>query len=151
MDKSLDEYFRDWEAHVFGFGYGTGEQYILPTLKLFLSAVPIKGNYDHEQLEKACGSAIAWFLINALCHADLIEYGTSPRYGWLTEKGKILKNYVDPRTAEQLYETASGHDEDYTHCYPDACNCGPDGYDASRKCANPFWRSTPLSTKTVSS
>ena len=139
MEKTLDEYFRDWEAHVFGFGYGTGEQYVLPALKAFMAACPSEGGYSHEILEKAVGSQQAWFLINALCHADIIEYGTSPRFAWFTPEGKALREYITSHTDEQLYETAAGYSEDYHHCYPDACNCGPNGYEKGRVCNNPFW------------
>jgi hypothetical protein len=35
-----------------------------------------------------------WFCISWLVSIDCIEYGTSPRGGWLTEKGEALKKYV---------------------------------------------------------
>lgn len=132
--KAADDYFTDWEGVAFGFGYGTGEEYTIPALKSFLAAVPAEGNYDYEALEAACGPAVAWLLINVLCREDIIEYGTSPRFGWLTSEGKALKAYVDAHDAEQLYEAAAGRDENYIPCYPDHCNCAGD------PCHNPFWK-----------
>ena len=128
--KNLDESFKDWEAHVFGFGYGTGEQHIIPHLKRFLFECPIDGPYDFNKLESAVGPTATWFLINALCNADLIEYGSSPRYGWLSKQGVKLKEYVDSKSDLDLLDAIQGSSDDMI-CYPDYCNC--DG------CNNPFW------------
>jgi|ERR1700733_10201131 len=137
--KSLDDYFADWETNAFGFGYGTGEAHVLPALKTFLAACPIEGGYDYEVLENAVTPAVAWLLINRLCHLDVFEYGTSPRYAWLTPQGRRLKQFVDANDVDYLYELAAGRDENYVVCYPDACNCGETGYEPGRKCPNPFW------------
>jgi len=143
MAKTLDENFADWEGHVFGFGYGTGEPYILPVLKRFLALCPGPGEtYDHEALARDLGPAVSWLLINALAHADIIEYGTSPRYGWLTESGRALKAYVESKTDDELVEIACQQRD--TPCYPDACNCGPNGYEEGRVCSNPFWNDLPI-------
>lgn len=141
MSKSLDENWADWEASAFGYGYGTGEAYIIPALKEWFAAVgrdDIQHGYDCEVLERACGAGVAWLIINVLCRADIIEYGTSPRYGWLTPEGERLKSYIDSKSADELYDLTC-RDEGYVHCYPDACNCGPHGYEQGRKCENPFW------------
>ena len=131
-DKPLDEYFADWEAHVFGYGYGTGEWPVLEALRRFLAAMDAGGAYDHRALEAALGDAVAWLLINTLARADVIEYGTSPRFGRLTPEGKRLKDYILGNDVERLYEIVAGIDHDY--CYPDYCNC------AGEPCSNPFWR-----------
>jgi len=141
--KSPADNFADWESHVFGFGYGTGEYHTLGALKAFLAAVGRPDSargYDHTKLEEAVGATVAWLLINTLCHhrADIIEYGTSPRYGWLTAKGEALKAFVDATPLDDLVEMTA-RDEDYTHCSPEACNCGPNGYVEGRVCPNPFW------------
>lgn len=132
--KTEDDYFRDWEGAVFGFGYGTGEQYVLAELRRFMLNVSGEGGYDYAILEAAVGPSVAWLLINALCKADIIEYGTSPRYGWLTDKGKRLRAYVTGHTADELVEVVCSDPDSYFACYPDYCNCGP-----SHKCSNPFW------------
>lgn len=137
--KTLDDNFADWEGHVFGFGYGTGEEHTIPAVKRFLELCCGENNsYDYEVLQDEFGAVTAWLLINALCHADILEYGTSPRYAWLTEKGRALKAFTTERTGDDLVRLTQ-HDEHYNPCYPDACNCGPEGYEAGRKCVNPFW------------
>lgn len=136
--KSIEQHFIDWESDTFGFGYGTGEEPVLQALKQFL-ALCCKGqhsrSYDHEELEKALTAPVAWLLINVLAHDDKIEYGTSPRYGWLTETGEALAKFFSERTVEQLYELTM-QDAYYTHCYPHHCNCD-DGQDC--RAHNPFW------------
>lgn len=143
MSKTVDDSFRDWEANAFGFGYGTGEEHTLAALKAFMAAIPER-QYDYKVLETALGGAVAWLLINTLCahKVQILEYGTSPRYAWLTDEGQRLKAYLDSKTVEELCEVVCGADpEDYTGCYPDACNCGPNGYQAGVHCHNPFWAS----------
>lgn len=133
--KTLDDYFTDWESHVFGFGYGTGEPHVVDALNAFMEAIGIEDrphSYDYRRLETALKPVVAWLLINALCHADLIEYGTSPRYGWLTPRGEALRAYLATKTNAALLEVLN-RDDDYHHCYPDHCNC--DG----EPCHNPFW------------
>lgn len=132
--KTVEENFADWEGDTFGFGYGTGERYTLPALKTFLELCPAPGGgtYDYVKLEKALGGVATWLLINILARANIIEYGTSPRYGWLTRQGVALRNFVETKSADELYELTR-RDENYPWCYRDACNC--DG----EKCQNPFW------------
>lgn len=142
--KKIEESFIDWESSTFGFGYGTGEEYTLAALKAFMSMVGFgepgdrQHCYNHKTLADALTPTVAWLLINTLCKADILEYGTSPRYGWLTDKGEALKAFVDSKSVQEL-EALVHVDQDYVHCYPDACNCGPGGYEAGRKCLNPFW------------
>lgn len=141
MTKSLDDCWSDWEAHVFGMGYGTGEAHTIPAIKSLFGAVgreDLPHAYDYKVLERECGATVAWLLINTLINADIIEYGSSPRYGWLTEAGRRLKAFIDGKTTDELIELTC-RDENYVHCYPTACNCGPNGYEEGRKCGNPFW------------
>ncbi len=143
MTKSIDHHFRDWEAHVFGYGYGTGEARILPALRSFFALMPPADAetraYDYRELETALGAPVAWFLINALCKADILEYGCSPRYAWLTVQGEALRAYVLGKTPDELYDVCCGS-EDRDYCYPGVCNCGSEGFEKGRKCGNPFWR-----------
>ena len=140
MTKTLPEYFRDWEGSTFGYGYGTGEEHTLPVLRQFMEACPAHDSYDHHQLEAQIGPAVTWLLINTLARADILEYGTSPRFGWLTRKGQRLQAFVLSRSDAELYEIVCNRSEGDTICYPDACNCGPGGYEEDRVCDNPFWR-----------
>lgn len=146
--KTVDEHFRDWEAHAFGFGYGTGEPHTLAALKTFMSTVGVGEPpdrhhcYDHTKLGAALTPTVAWFLINALCRygIDIIEYGTSPRYAWLTNEGKALRSFIATKSVDELVAICCRYDEGYTHCSPGVCNCGPHGYEAGLKCNNPFWK-----------
>ena len=132
MTKSIDDHFHDWEGETFGFSYGTGEEFIIPQVLMFLSTTDAEGRYDHRDVEIRLGPVVAWLLINALCKAEVIEYGTSPRHGWLTDSGKALKAYVAGKQTDDLL-AALQRDPDYIECYRDYCNCG-DG-----PCSNPFW------------
>ena len=128
----------DWFSHYFGYGYGTGEQYIIPALSKVMAVISAHGNYDHEELENAVGPAVFWLLLNVLCQANIFEYGTSPRYGWLSPKGIILQKYMDSHSYEELYNLVMV-DSDYIHCMPDSCNCGEKGYQEGKKCNNPLF------------
>jgi hypothetical protein len=133
--KTIEQHFADWESGTFGYGYGSGEGPVFQALKQFL-ALCCEGRlahaYDHDALSAALTPAVAWLLINALCRADILEYGTSSRYGWLTPQGEALKAFVCGRTVEQL-EIAAQDDE--MVCYRDHCNCD----DGDCRPLNPFW------------
>lgn len=135
--KTLDDFFTDWEAHVFGLGYGSGEPHTIPALSCFLEACTGEnGSYDYTVLAAALGPVVTWLLINTLGHADIIEYGTSPRFGWLTGYGKLLRRFVVSKTDDDLI-ALTGRDSEYIECFPDHCNCDGDA------CVNPFWRPRP--------
>ena len=55
-------------------------------------------------MENQLNDTTFWLLLNALCKTDIIEYGTSPRYGWLSEKGKSLKVFFSQHSNDELYE-----------------------------------------------
>lgn len=142
MSKTPEQQFVDWESHVFGYGYGTGEPHTLPALKTFFGAMGDDRGahcYDYAALERAVGPLPAWLLLNTMGHHDIIEYGTSPRYGWLTAKGERLRLFIASKSTDELVALCTEFDSDYIHCYPDACNCGPNGYEAGRKCENQFF------------
>ena len=142
IEKTLDHYFKDWESHVFGLGYGSGEEHVIPALRRFFELTPPDvrgGTYDYRVLEKELGATVAWLLINILGRADILEYGTSPRYAWLTGKGERLHAYLASKSNEELVELVCSRDEDDIICSPDACNCGVNGYIKGRICPNPFF------------
>lgn len=145
MNKTIDQHFADWESHTFGFGYGTGEPHTLRSLKLFMDAVGSPNGshcYDYEALEIALGAPVTWLLINILCRhgTDLIGYGSSPRFGWLTDEGIALCKYLSTKTVAELIDIIYGHEDDSFGCTPTYCNCGPDGYTKTKICHNPFWK-----------
>ena len=134
--KTIADHFSDWESHVFGYGYGTGEPHIIQALRTFFDACGSAPShaYQYDKLESLLTPTVAWLLINALCHADIIEYGTSPRFGWMTTpNGKELFRFVTTHDVKAMIYLANRNQE-HTPCYPDHCNCddGP--------CQNPFWR-----------
>lgn len=142
MTKPIEQSFADWEGSAFGFGYGTGEPHTIPAVRAFLRLCNRNDGaraYNYEDLEAELGATVAWLLINTLCKhgVDIIEYGTSPRYGWLTEKGEALRKFMLSQDEETLIRLACERDDP---CYPDACNCGPQGYEEGRVCVNPFWQ-----------
>ena len=137
--KTIEAQWIDWEAHVFGFGYGSGEPHTLAALKNFMGACQAEGGYDYQALESILTPTVAWLLINTLAHHDILEYGTSPRYAWLTKSGKALKEFCDGHTLEELATLATSRTEDDPPCYPDTCNHGPRGHDARYTCTNVFW------------
>lgn len=133
--KTPDQQFIDWESDTFGFGYGTGEQYTLKALKQFMDSLEDNRSYNYEMLEKIFTPLSAWLLINIFGHADIIEYGTSPRFGWLTEKGELLRNYLADKSVNDLYELVMGVDQEYARCGSTYCNCdAPKNFE--RKCIN---------------
>ena len=142
--KTLEQNFADWESSVFGYGYGSGEHHIMFVLKWFLELCKQKDTqgvygYDYESIERNLRPETTWLLINALCHANIIEYGTSPRFGWLTEAGVNLKKFIDDRTTGQLVDAVLADDDEHPRCYPDVCNCSPEELDGAERCSNPFW------------
>jgi len=101
-----------WERECFGYGYGSGEFFIFSAMKRMFKLFNKDGQYDYEILENEIGTAITLLLINALCTTDIIEYGTSPRFGWLTDKGIELKEFMDNKTEHELTELICNVDED---------------------------------------
>lgn len=138
MPKTIEENFRDWEADLFGFGYGSGEEHTVPAVKRFLELCPDEGAYDYRDLERELTPTVAWLLINSLAHANILEYGTSPRHAWLTPQGKALQALVTGKSAEDLIALTAEAGTDYIHCMRNTCNCRPAGYGV--KCINQFWR-----------
>lgn len=137
-DKTIEAHFADWHSEAFPFGYGTGEEHTLAALRSFMEIVQRDERYFYEALEEKLTPTVTWLLINMLCKLDVIEYGTSPRYGWLTPHGKALRDYLMATTFEQLLAAATMDDPD--RCTPTFCNCGPQGYSKKKLCHNPFWQ-----------
>jgi hypothetical protein len=131
-DMLEDKHFIDWESAIFGYGYGTGEPHTIAAIKLFLGTCPAEGCYDYEKLEDKLGTTTAWLLINIFCQNAIIEYGTSPRSGWLDKRGLLLKQYLDTKGLDDLLELVNT-DENYDYCYPKYCTC------EGSKCNNPLF------------
>lgn len=143
--KTIEENFADWEGDTFGFGYGTGEEHTIAALRAFLGYCDPdrNGSYDYAQLERHMSPTVAWLMINTLCHADVIEYGSSPRFGWLTPTGHALRRFTLAHDVPALVRMTC-RSEDADICYPKVCNCG--GFVAGKVCVNPFWQNDAAST-----
>lgn len=143
-ERTLESYFADWESEAFGYGYGSGERHTLGALKSFFQAIGRDDNpdaYEYEKLDAAVGKTVAWLLINTLCQwkIDVIEYGTSPRYGWLNVHGVKLKHFLASKSVDELVDICCADCGENPGCGVNHCNCGPDGYDDKRVCPNPFF------------
>jgi hypothetical protein len=129
-----DKHFVDWEGDVFGYGYGSGEPHTLGALMKFFASLDKGRSYDSDTMEAKLGPEVFWLLINALLHADMIDYGTSPRCGWLTVKGEILRDYLAQHTVDGLCDLLCDHrGMDYVECFRDLCQC-------EVPCENPLFR-----------
>jgi hypothetical protein len=135
VTKNLDENFTDWHGEAFGYGYGTGEVHTIKAVMSFLACIPSEGAYNYKNLEKELHPAAAWLLIGIFCECDMIEYGSSPRFGWLTKSGVALKDYIAGSDFDSLYRLSNiSIGKGYYPCGPDHCSCV--GGDV---CENPFW------------
>lgn len=130
-----DKHFIDWENEIFGFGYGSGERPIIQALQAFFSMCKESEfgypEYDYRILEKEMGSWTTWLLINLFCKSGIIEYGTSPRFGWLDTKGRLLKEYLENKTTQELVDLI--HNADINYCYSYEHGCGQE-----ETCNNPL-------------
>lgn len=131
MPKTIHDQFLDWHNDAFPCGYGTGDPHTLGALRSFLLACESDGRYQYTVAEAACGQVVAWLLINTLCGLDLIDYGTSPRFGWLTAEGIRLRDYFATTDLDEIIAVATG-DGGEPQCFPDLCQC-------KAPCMNPFW------------
>lgn len=132
--KLTDKHFVDWEGDVFGYGYGSGERPILGIMVKFFYALENGRSYDYRTMYSILGIEQFWFLINALCNAGIIDYGTSPRWGWLTEKGEMLRDYIMTKTLDELCMLVCADiNWQFPPCYRDHCNC-------ETPCNNPLFK-----------
>lgn len=132
-----DKHFRDWHSYLFGYGYGTGEEYTCAALKAFFECFKDARHYEHDVVEAAMGAIPAWLMINALhnCKPDILDYGTSPRYAWLTPQGELLYEYIMGHSVDELTRTAWTVQEDgmSSECSPGNCVCDD-------PCNNPLFK-----------
>lgn len=114
MNENLQ--FKGWEQRVFGAGYGTGELPILKAVKVFFDCLEDSRSYDYEKLEKNLGDTVTWLLINAFDKGNVIEWGTSARFGWLTSCGEYVRDFIKDKTPEELYEIVMADDDGICMC-----------------------------------
>ena len=116
MESRQDELnFIDWESRVFGAGYGSGELPILKSLKVFFESFD-GNNYDFQVLENKLGDTVTWLLINSLSKHDVIEWGTSARYGWIAPCGEFVRDFIKNKSPEELYEILMTNEDSICLC-----------------------------------
>ena len=71
--------------------YGELEYYLDEYLPKFFSVEVKEVGFNDEH---PMNNLEFWFTVSWLVRMDCLEYGTSPRGAWLTEKGKEFKKYV---------------------------------------------------------
>ena len=99
--------FIEWETRAFGCGYGTGETPILKATKIFFKNLEDGRRYDYEILEETLGDTVTWLLINAFEKANIIEWGTSARFGWLNSCGEFVRDFIQSEfQGKELHEWA---------------------------------------------
>lgn len=108
--------FIEWETRVFGAGYGTGEFPILSAVKTFFKCLEDNRSYNYKTLEKKLGDTVTWLLINAFDKGNMIEWGTSARYGWLTSCGEYVRDFIKDKTPEELYKIAMSENDGICLC-----------------------------------
>lgn len=100
--------FKAWEKEAFGFGYGSGERPIINVMRKFFKILLESKNgpmiYDYSVLEYIIGNVETWMLINVFCKNGIIDYGTSTRFGWLTEKGEELAVFMNSHSEDDMYD-----------------------------------------------
>ena len=110
-----DLWFIEWEQEVFGFGYGTGEEHTLKSIKKFFEYLN-DNSYSYEILEEKLGQEVTWLLINIFGHNNIIEYGTSARFGWLTSNGEMVRDYFKDKSINELYKILMSDIETVCKC-----------------------------------
>lgn len=94
-------------------------------MKWFFDNLEDNRSYNHETLVEHFGGLAAWLWINTLCEADILEYGRSPMYGWLTEKGERLRDYLKDKSVDEIIEIYNTVE---VKCGLDYCNCDEGKY-----------------------
>lgn len=90
-----EQEFCEWYGEVLGYGYGTGDVHYCNNLRHFFWLAAQPGPYDYNEMERDMGAAVFWLLLNTLCNAGVVDYGTSPRAGWLSPEGRRIADFVN--------------------------------------------------------
>ena len=83
--EQLEQWFPDNSLYDYGELSGILPQYVYAVLKLKQQQVFTDGsNLENITMLEY------WFVLSLLCQYDYVEYGSSPRGAWLTDKGTEL-------------------------------------------------------------
>jgi hypothetical protein len=93
--------FIEFEHRVFGYANGAAKPHVLRALKSLCEVVPL-GGCDYQIVEQSLTAPVAWLVINALRHSDMIEQGPSMRSIRFTDRGVFLAEFVRARCVENL-------------------------------------------------
>ena len=144
MSKSLELQFKEWFYSNFGYGYGSGEEPVLRAIRAFFGAcfydnddVKEEGypRYQYTTLEELLGQPLAWVLINKFCDDDIINYGSSSRYGWIENRGIRLKKFLEERSISELLVILF-KDNERELCTEQYCYCDDNIDYVDGKCKN---------------
>lgn len=87
----MNEEFKEMIENTDALFYGELEFYLEEYLPKFFSVEVKEVGFDEKHPMNNLGF---WFTVSWLVRMDCLEYGTSPRGAWLTEKGEKFKKYV---------------------------------------------------------
>jgi hypothetical protein len=132
-ELSLDELgFIEFEHRV------GGAPHVSRALKGLCEVVPL-GGCDCQIVERALTAPVAWLMINALRHADIIEQGPSMRSIRFTDRGVFLAEFVRVRSVENLAELI---DESASETPSPCCGISSKGLKVPTDCHDPPARMT---------
>lgn len=87
MKETFKEMIQDTDALFYGELEFLLDKYLPKFFSVEVSDVGFNKDHPMNNLE-------FWFTVSWLVRMDCLEYGTSPRGAWLTEKGEEFKKYV---------------------------------------------------------
>ena len=85
--------------------YGEMEEHFSRILKEMLRLAIVHPKIQDKFTNEVITESEYWFMVSILNYTKCIEYGTSPRYFWLNEKGEQLeKEFHKIDTIDKLYK-----------------------------------------------
>ena len=108
MEKEDLEFLTEILNESAWFLYGDLDEYFDGFLRRVFAKDLRDWGFSDVELEPTFAVAY-WLLISELVRLDLVEYGTSPRGAWLTEKGERFKSLV------MKHDGAIAQAEDFIH------------------------------------
>lgn len=88
--------------------YGELEYHLDSYIKKFFSVEVSEVGFDDEH---TMNNLEFWFVVSMLVRMDMLDYGTSPRGAWLTDDGKLFKEYCLKEDAPITKLIHSSHEQ----------------------------------------
>jgi len=100
MEKNEIKWIQDtWDFDVYG-----EEMPLIKAVRTFFDSFSGK-KYDYRKVMSNMGNeALGLLLIHVMDEYGNIDYGTSLRFGWTTEKGEHLRMILQHYTDEKIYD-----------------------------------------------